>query len=73
MTAVFRPFWHGHGTDALWHFQLILSMQTTGACEDPLISAGNLCSPRSCMRAVVRPRCTFCTTLTCKPQVRWHF
>jgi hypothetical protein len=45
-------------------------MRTTGACDDSLISAANLCSPRSCMRAIVRPRCctSCCTTLACKPQ-----
>ena len=27
-TAVFRPFWHGHGADALWHLRLIFVMRT---------------------------------------------
>jgi hypothetical protein len=50
--------------------RLTPSMRTTGACDDSAISAANPCSPRSCMRAVVRPRCctSCCTTLTCKPQ-----
>jgi hypothetical protein len=46
------------------------SMRTTGACDDSPISAANPCSPWSCMRAVVRPRCctSCCTELTLECQ-----
>ena len=52
MTAVFRPFWHGRGTDALWHFRLILSTRTTGA-RGPATSASSAGCLWSYLAAVV--------------------
>src|SRR5205814_8098785 len=50
--------------------RLAFWMQTTGACQVRMTSAGNQWCVRSCMRAVVRPRCcTFCCTdltVTCQ-------